>query len=308
MRVAAIVPLYPPGSRVGAWLATHEFVKALAAAGHNVVVVPFLQGLDHELEFEGVKVLPSALREAAIAQADLVISHLGDGGSNHRMALRHGKPSVRLMHSATAQATDLQGSAMIVCNSEATRSMLRFAGPVEVVHPITRPERFATTPGDRITLVNLAPEKGGELFWKLAEKLPSLPFLGVLGGYGQQIRESLPNVEVISTTADMRGDVYARTRLLLMPSRHESWGMVAVEAAASGIPTLARPTAGLRESLGAGGNWQNGFSAGMWVPKVRALMGDGWAEASARALARSGELDPDASASRFVEIIEGVAT
>jgi len=35
-----------------------------------------------------------------------------------------------------------------------------------------------------------------------------------------------------------------------MPSQYESWGRVAVEAMASGIPVVAHPTIGLKESCG----------------------------------------------------------
>ena len=48
----------------------------------------------------------------------------------------------------------------------------------------------------------------------------------------------------------MRQSVYARTRLLLMPSRSESFGRVGLEAAASGIPTIASPVEGVPEVLG----------------------------------------------------------
>ncbi|MFE4971343.1 glycosyltransferase [Kitasatospora sp. NPDC056651] len=55
----------------------------------------------------------------------------------------------------------------------------------------------------------------------------------------------------------MRERVYARSRVVLMPSSHESWGRVGVEAFASGIPVIAHPTPGLAECLG---------HAGIYVP------------------------------------------
>ncbi len=79
-------------------------------------------------------------------------------------------------------------------------------------------------------------------------------FLGVRGAYGRQVMPPprLPNCEVLDsvTGKEMRTHVYGRSRVMLMPSLYESWGRVAVEALASGIPVIAHPTPGLVESLG----------------------------------------------------------
>lgn len=56
----------------------------------------------------------------------------------------------------------------------------------------------------------------------------------------------------------MRDDVWSRTKVLLIPSNYETYGMVGVEAIASGIPTIAHPTDGLCESLG---------DAGWFIPR-----------------------------------------
>src|SRR6202008_4402278 len=106
---------------------------------------------------------------------------------------------------------------------------------VVVVRPLVRSAEFATEPGDRVTLVNLRPMemspggavmgKGAELFWTLAERMPGVKFLGVRGAYGgQMVRDDLPNVEVLDPVPahEMRDRVFARTRVLLMPSSYES--------------------------------------------------------------------------------------
>jgi glycosyltransferase involved in cell wall biosynthesis len=64
------------------------------------------------------------------------------------------------------------------------------------------------------------------------------------------------------------------TRVLLMPSRYESYGRTAIEAAASGIPTIAHPTPGLREALGAAGIYANRDNPDDWVTAIRALTSD----------------------------------
>src|SRR5690606_19054142 len=93
-------------------------------------------------------------------------------------------------------------------------------------------------------------------------------FLGVTGIYGrQQDLAGLANVEVIPHVPhpEMRGRVYARTRVLLVPSSYESWGRVASEAICSGIPVVAHPTPGLRECLGDAGLFVDRRDVDGWV-------------------------------------------
>src|SRR5436190_1677808 len=79
--------------------------------------------------------------------------------------------------------------------------------------------RYATTPGDRVTLVNTSADKGGVLFWSLAERLPDVPFMAVVGGYGRQILWSgHPNVVIQRHSPNVTTEVYGRTRVLLLPS------------------------------------------------------------------------------------------
>src|SRR5690606_19301196 len=115
--------------------------------------------------------------------------------------------------------------------------------PAVVVRPPVAAAEYATEPGDHVTIVNLFPNKGSALFWRLAERMPDVPFLAVRGGYGHQDIRRVPNVEVVPHLPchRMRDEVYARTKILLMPSEYESWGRVGVEAMCSGIPVIAHP-------------------------------------------------------------------
>lgn len=256
-------------------------------------------------ELDGVKVLGKG---TPFPPADVYISHSGDTGELHHLALTMGTPSVRMVHGKSAQGA-LDGASLVVFNSWANAMHhLDWRGEYVVCQPPTFPDRFRTTPGDKATLVNLSREKGSDLFYLLAKSLPDHRFLGVKGGYGRQRVLEDHNVEAIRTTPNMRDDVYARTRVLLMPSERETWGMVAVEAMASGIPVIAHPADGLIESMGAAGIFADRDDLGAWRDHLIRLSDPvEWANASAAALTRSAELDPQPSLDRFVEAVEALA-
>jgi glycosyltransferase involved in cell wall biosynthesis len=152
--------------------------------------------------------------------------------------------------------------------------------------------------------------KGAHLFWALARRMPKTRFLAVKGAYGKQIVEELPNVEVQECVPgdQMRDMVYARTRILLVPSSYESWGRVAVEAMASGIPVVAHPTPGLLESLGDAGIFCDRDDPGCWEQQIRRLSNHlAYKSASVKAAARSRELDPSPDLERWVAAVESVA-
>ena len=269
LRILATVPLYPPGSRVGAWLATHEYLRFMAARGHQVDVITY-QGTDWPYELDGVTVHPSKTRiRDMVTTADVVVSHLGDMGQGHNEAKAAGKPSVRFVHGPVPNPSDrLRGADLVVFNSRA--SQVPTDAPSIICRPHTDPTAHQAIPGDRVTCVNLSERKGGDVFWSVAAAMPDTLFLGVLGGYGEQIQGDLPNVEVVMPTRDMR-TVWARTRLLLVPSIAESWGMVGIEAMTNGIPVVAHPSAGLCESLGSAAIWARRAHTGEWVEQIRRL-------------------------------------
>lgn len=309
MLVVAVVPLYPPASRVGAWLSTHECLRHLAHLGHTVHVCRRLGGEGPGYDLDGVNVEPSPTdAETLVASADVVISHLGDDGVAAKLALRHRRPLVRMVHGATSDATTkLCSATLAVFNSESARVASRWTGPSIVVHPPLNPADYRTTPGDRVTIVNLSHDKGGRHFWLLATTMPDVKFLGARGGYGAQMIRRRPNVDVVGPTESMRDDVYARTRILLMPSKHETWGRVGLEAMSSGIPVIAHPTPGLRESLGDAGIFADRNNLAQWRTAIRSLLEGGWREASERALRHVAAFDVAHELQVFSDAIEALA-
>lgn len=159
--------------------------------------------------------------------------------------------------------------------------------PYVVVHPPIDPTRYECTPGKHVTMVNLWENKGPDVFYALADRFPDVQFLGVRGGYAdkhQDIRVR-DNVTIVPNSNDFR-NILMNTSILLMPSRYESFGRVAIEAGAAGIPTIASPTEGLLEALGEGGTYAS--NPVEWDAQLKKLLTpSGYTKASKHAKARS---------------------
>lgn len=303
MRILAVTPLYPPFSRVGAWLATHEFLAHLVDRGHEVAVAPQMN--QPSGEHEGVTILGKNARPGTLAilasQFDLVVTHLAAGATAAETA---GKPCVQMAHGTVNGRFDaFPGVSLVAANSEALAA--RIDGPSIVCHPFTRPEsHLAEATGDAVTIVNHSDPKGGNQFARIAAALPARRFLAVAGGYGAQVPLRSPNIECWPTQPDMR-KVWAETRVLLIPSEWETWGMVAVEAAMNGIPVIAHPSPGLQEALGGSGIFIDRDDTEAWVAAIESLDNPAvHAERSSEMKARAAQLPDDRD--RFAEAIEAL--
>jgi glycosyltransferase involved in cell wall biosynthesis len=106
----------------------------------------------------------------------------------------------------------------------------------------------------------------------------------------------------------MKNDVWSRTKILLVPSTYESYGMVAVEALASGIPVIASPTFGLKESLSYAGIFADRSDLDAWEMHIRRLLNDDgtYAAQSSLSVKRSVELDPEVELENVTRHIEGL--
>lgn len=319
---------YPPDLNAGAEWMTHSMLRALVERGHEVRVhLSRRASMWGRYELAGVQVWTAGVAArtpgALGALADVVISHLEGVPYAKQAGAAAGVPVVAVCHN-THNLTFEQaaGVDLAVYNSQWMREYAEkwyvseehghHRPPARhiVIRPPVLAADYRTTPGDRVTLINLNENKGGALFWQLAERMPDVAFLGVRGSYGDQVTGSLPNVEVLPHIPGqgMRDRVYARTRVLLAPSQYESWGRVAAEAMCSGIPVIAHPTPGLTECLGGAGTLVDRTDAAGWEQAIRRLLQpEAWAAASVRAVARSAELDPAAELEAWCRAVEEVA-
>nr|WP_206442221.1 glycosyltransferase family 4 protein [Streptomyces boncukensis] len=293
----------------------HTLLRALADAGHEAHVVTTSQAEgEPEYDHQGVTVhragplgtVPELLDRLAPAA---LVTHHQETPHATQYGRTRGVPVVQIIHNEMHHTRVWlhKRPALVVFNTLwIQRECARYRVPGIVVHPPISPDEHATTPGELVTLVNLNAHKGGEILYQLAERMPDVAFAGVIGGHGEQvIRWDVPNVEIIPHTAAMRRDVWARTRVLLMPSVYESYGMAAIEAMCSGIPVIAAPTPGLVESLSWSGTFAVRDDLDAWVSAIRSLLlPDRWVAASAAALERVAELDPRPELDAWVSAVE----
>lgn len=292
----ALVHMYPPKHMAGGEMMFHSIFTEAVRRGVEcrVAVEPDIGSYVHE----GVQVGGRELLEGC----DVVFTHLDRTSDAEAYTRTSGQPLVHVMHNHLRPGT-AKKCELAVYNSDWLRQGYPCSAPSIVIHPPVWPDWYETTPGMCVTLLNLSRAKGAEILFALARRMPDLEFLGVRGAYGEQMTPpELPNLTVIDTKVDVR-EVYKRTRVLLMPSSYESYGRCAVEAAVSGIPTIAHHTEGLREALGSGGVYPDRLDAPHWEQALREVLAD-WPRYSARARLRVWSMDPAHDVSRLIGAVD----
>ena len=296
-----------PYRRAGSETILHTMMRALHDAGvPSLVVCSSMPDAPPAWEVDGVPYVRLGTQPAELfltrMRPDVIVTHHNYAARATEVARRLRARSVMLMHADLDYAARSLAARpdLLVINTEWVRASLapRYVEVSEIPALIVRPpvcsDEHRADPGDRVTLVNMSADKGVHTWRAVAGALPHLPFLGIAGAHGQQLTLPCPpNARIIGQTSDMRGDVWAHTRVLMMPSLYESYGMAAAEALASGIPVIAHPTPGLREALGDAATFLDRSDTAAWTEAVRGLYEDGERRQAARAaaLARSAFLD-----------------
>lgn len=299
--ILAHVHAYVPEHNAGAETTLHDMLKHLVSIGWEAVVVLKYnyKATPREYMIDGVRVVVPADRKRPflheLRRADITISHLEQSRYTHEVSNTYKIPTVHLVHNTHVLTKGwMQKADALIINTDWIAKEEGFAdwrGPSIIINPPVTAEDYKTTRGKSVTLVNLWPNKGSDVFYEMAKRFPNVPFLGVKGGYGEQDLRELPNVTIVDHTSDMK-EIYGQTKVILMPSIYESFGRVGVEAMASGIPTIAHPTPGLKESLGASGTFVDRNDYDAWESALRDILKPAkYGKASKEALARSKALE-----------------
>jgi len=301
--VTWLIHMYPPIHNAGAeWMAHAMNSSLISNANYKVNVVLNKADLS---EFERIHIIDKNERklvDSAVLHSSVLISHLDMETNAVQTALVAKRPMVLIMHNNYRKhflqefIRVLPKNLYLIHNSYWLKEYYsQFNLPSIVVYPpVYWKEYNVETTCEYVTLINLNANKGGDILYNIAKEMPDIQFLGVKGGYdGQIIKEGLPNLTYMENTSYIQS-IYAKTDILLVPSREESWGRVAVEAMSSGIPVIAHPTPGLLESCGSAGIFCDRNDTAAWVREIRRLKEDKALreKVSEKCLERAKELDP----------------
>lgn len=261
MKIAAIVHLYPPLHNAGAELMLHSTLRYFHKQGHTTVVWCSHWPADGPSEWQGIPIIGPhhQPRTQVVAWADVAITHLDETRDTILAATITETPIAHLVHNDKQLAMNgvtPSTSSLAIFNSRWLCATVAWPGRQIILSPPVPPSDYQVKPLRRSTsrnlLVNVSAQKGSDVFYELARRLPERRFTGVLGAYNAQVKERLPNVELLSHTPRMRS-VYREARVLLVPSVYESYGRVCIEAGWAGVPSIYHPTLGLVESVGQAG-------------------------------------------------------
>lgn len=250
MKILWYIHGYPPTHNAGAEWMAYDITEHLKQRNDVTVLCRNAQNGYQD----GVNVLNYDITTAKsiIKEHDVVFTHLDFTGKAFNSCRVMGKHNLFVVVHNTNENAILRRrtwQANVIYNSNYTASM-NYPQRSMILRPPIVPERYRKpkTGEGAITLVNCWPDKGGDVLVKLAKLMPDRKFIGVLGGYGEQIQGRLPNLEYVKNGVNM-ADIYARTAILIQPSKYESYGKAACEGLATDTPVICTATPGLIEAL-----------------------------------------------------------
>jgi glycosyltransferase involved in cell wall biosynthesis len=309
MVVLSSIHLYPPNHMCGAEMMIHSMHKHLQSKGHTIKVLLKMSNrikLENHYVYDDIDVFGADQNNEMnlFRAADIVMTHLDYASWTQEVASINKIPCVHLIHNDydRLHIRDASRPQYIVYNSEWIAKKLCYPHESFVLYPPTDWRHYDTnvdvSKNEYITLINLGGNKGGYILREIALAMPEKKFIGVMGSYDDppkdgQIIDQPPNVTVLPKTIDIR-PVYKQTRVLIMPSKNESWGRTATEAMCSGIPVICTPTEGLVENCGNAGIFvRDRDNIEQWVKEINKLFNEKtYTKASEKAKIRSRELDP----------------
>jgi glycosyltransferase involved in cell wall biosynthesis len=246
---------YLPNVKAGSEITAHALNRYLLTRGWRIIVVlPDWRQWD----VDGVKCIKFDPDSRAVADAfmaaDVIFCQNYDTIKSFNVLEPFKKPIVYFLHLEKEKRDILQTRFSvpvgIVFNSLSQKEVNPTIHENTIVRPFIDFDKFmprsrSITDGS-VVLLNCNKNKGGELLIQLAKQMPDVKFLGVRGAYQKQLEDKLPNLDYLPLQDDPRR-IYEGAGIVIMPSKSESWGRVALEAMASGVPVIVSKSPGLRE-------------------------------------------------------------
>jgi glycosyltransferase involved in cell wall biosynthesis len=173
--------------------------------------------------------------------------------------------------------------------------------PMTVAHNPFYAMRFATHTTRRyITIIGLT---APHLFYDIARAMPDRDFLAVKGAAGHQVLppRGLKNMTVWPPQADRR-NIYAQTAILVVPQPSAFWAPQPLEAAASGIPTVAAGADPVvQEALGDLATYVDSPQVADWVVALQGLQGPAYEALTRKLVAHAARQDPSKELAAFAQ-------
>jgi hypothetical protein len=266
MSLVAFLHGYPPFWSMGGETSTHRTLRTVP--GSMVFTnTPTTYRLD------GVKVMPiegvsysNMIVDAESVGASVLFGHSVLSQETMRAAKRMKLPSILAVHAPPRYGTDLRrawNSATVrLYNTEVARREWKDRSGLLLHPPVGVMRTWSALTGSRhdaLTITSSLTNKGASRVLALAALRPGQRFIVVESPahptHGDpgfwEAAEKLPNVEVWPRLhPDEMHRLWAETRILLVPSRYETYGMAAMEAAWHGIPSVHVDTPHVREGIG----------------------------------------------------------
>jgi glycosyltransferase involved in cell wall biosynthesis len=314
LKIVFIIHGYADTMGSGAERMVQTISRFLVDRGHEVTVAVKRPKGDSDGKVKIVQCKTKAF-EDSVKDYDVVVSHLDLTNYAMELAREHKKPYIWICHNTNKSAyvtiSKRPKYAAVVYNAVWVKDTMDFPNNHFILTPPCDYRLWDDGEdhygAEYITLINHNSNKGGSVLIRIAREMPERKFLAVEGSYDIQVMDrTLPNVKYIKQQQDMK-TVYKQTRLLIVPSMYESWGLVYNEAAASGIPAIVHPTEGLKENAGDAAEYADRGDVDQWVAAIKKFDDkDFYRSMSNKARQRSRQQDPNMLLEQFETWIHGI--
>lgn len=284
-KIVVLIGSFLPIRVAGSELSCYETIRYLRSRGHTIIIFVDKYKVN---EYDGFKLYKydtnDAFYKSEIQSCDLIFFTLSDNPNNFELITKVNKPTYIFIHIMNQYqwilAHKVSFPLYIVYNSHTTQDEILTIHDNMRMIPYVNIDKFnslrsLTIHNNVISLINCNANKGAVLFNSLAKRMSDVQFLGVKGGYDEQILEKSPpqNLRYIENQPDIT-IVFKQIGILLMPSNSETWGRTAVEAMAAGVPVIHSEAAGLVECMGGAGICCNRDDEDAWENAIRRILGD----------------------------------
>ena len=274
-----------PTTFAGSELSAYETIKYLRSRGHTIIIFVIEWKVS---EYDGFKIYNydphNEFCKKIIKECDAVFFQMSGEPTRLNLIKQRSKPVYVFIRIAGSYGWLLQQRVsfpiIVVYNSHMTQDSLPTLHENMRMIPYVDTSKFKnlrmdTIQNNTVCLINCNKNKGGELLKDLAIRMPNTQFLGVKGGYSNQVIDSKPppNLTYIENQKDITA-VFKKIGILIMPSENETWGRTAVEAMAAGVPVIHSEAPGLVECVDGAGILCNRNDIDAWVSAIERLNGD----------------------------------